>query len=124
MLTAHFAQTIAEGTFGLSSILRIVRQQKAGKKAVPGYTVEVQTGRLSTATRSGLRGLRTFTEATAKSTTKKTKTLPGTMMVWIPCSILEQALPALVARYQKARKSKNKPSLAASSTYKAVRHFL
>lgn len=33
MLTAHFAQTIAEGTFGLSSILCIVRQQKAGKKS-------------------------------------------------------------------------------------------
>ncbi|EDR06461.1 uncharacterized protein LACBIDRAFT_300170 [Laccaria bicolor S238N-H82] len=53
-LTAHFAQTITKWTFGLSSILHIVRQQKAGKKAVPGYTVEVQTGRLSTATHSGL----------------------------------------------------------------------
>ncbi|EDR05078.1 uncharacterized protein LACBIDRAFT_303869 [Laccaria bicolor S238N-H82] len=120
MLTAHFAQTIAEGTFALSSILCIVRQQKAEKKAVPGYTVEVQTGHLSTATLSGLRGLRTFTEATTKSATKKTKILPGRMMVWVPCSILEQALPALVARYQKAQKSKNKPSLAVSSTYKAI----
>ena len=119
---AHVAGTITEGMFGLSSILRIIRQQKGGKKVIPGYRVEVQTGRLSSATQSGLQGLRTLGQATKKSTQKK-EVLPGKMVVWIPSSVLERALPALVARFQKARKAKAGSAPTSPSTYKAVRDF-
>ena len=108
--------------FGLSSILRIIRQQKGGKKVIPGYRVEVQTGCLSSATQSGLQGLRTLGQATKKSTRKK-EVLPGKMVVWIPSSVLERALPALVARFQKARKAKAGSAPTSPLTYKAVRDF-
>ena len=117
---AHVAGTITEGMFGLSSILHIIRQQKGGKKVIPGYRVEVQTGRLSSATQSGLRGLRTFSQAAKKSIRKK-EVLPGKMVVWIPSSVLERALPALVARFQKARKAKAGSAPTSTSAYKAVR---
>jgi Holliday junction resolvase YEN1 len=89
---------------------------------ISGYRVEVQTGHLSSATRSGLRGLRTFGKATKKYIQKK-ENLPGKMVVWIPSSILERALPALVARFQQAQKAKARSVPTSTSTYKAVRDF-
>jgi len=88
---------------------------------IPGYRVEVQTGRLSSATRSGLRGLRTFSKAAKKYIQKEH--LPGKMVVWIPCSVLERVLPALVARFQQARKAKARSVPTSTSTYKAVCDF-
>lgn len=88
---------------------------------IPGYRVEVQTGCLSSATRSGLQGLRTFGSKATKKSTKKKEVLPGKMVVWIPSSVLERALPALVARFQKARKAEAGSVLTSTSTYKAVR---
>ena len=110
-----------EGTFCLSSILCIVQQQKAGKKMIPGYRVEVQTGCLSSATRSGLRGLQTFSKA--KKYIQKKEGLPGKMVVWIPSSVLERALLALVACFQQARKAKARSAPTLTSTYKPVCDF-
>ena len=77
-----------EGMFSLSSIFHIVQQQKGGKKVIPGYRVEVQTGHLSSTTWSGLQGLQMFNKATTKSLQKK-EVLLGKMVVWIPSSVLE-----------------------------------
>ena len=122
-LAAHVAGTITEGTFGLSSILHVIQQQKGGKKVIPGYRVEVQTGCLSSATQSGLQGLWTPGQATKKSTQKK-EVLPGKMVVWIPSSVLEWALPALVAHFQKARNAKAGSAPTSTSAHKAVHDLI
>ena len=54
---------------------------------------------------------------------QKKEVLSGKMVVWIPSSVLERALLALVAHFQKARKAKARSGPTLTSTYKVVHNF-
>ena len=92
-LAVHMAGMTDDGPFTPANVLQIhaAKHGPPPLTTIPGYTVELVTYSLVNALLSGLRGTREPCPSTVGPR-------PQTF-VWVPASILEYALPRLVAQY-------------------------